>query len=196
MAKPYAIASTGQAILSLLASACPRADFPNAQFELYQARNFQSPMDEGIALYLHRITPANNVRNLPPRVAPDGRTYRPAVPIDLHYLLIAWARDTVKQHRLLGWAIRTIEDTPTLTTGVLNQPGPEPDMFYPGESIDMIMETFPIQDMGAIWDVTKPNIPIAVAYTARILELDSSLQISDAGAVQTRDFRAGKLVTA
>src|SRR5262249_40978065 len=124
MAKPYAIAATGQAILSLLSTACPRADFPSAQFELYQARNFQSPMDEGVALYLHRITPANNIRNLPPRVAPDGRKYRPAVPIDLHYLLIAWARDAAKQQRLLGWAIRTIEDTPTLTAGVLNQPGP------------------------------------------------------------------------
>jgi hypothetical protein len=152
-------------------------------------------MDEGVALYLHRITPANNVRNLPPRIAPDGRKYRPAVPIDLHYLVIAWARDAAKQQRLLGWAIRTIEDTPTLTTGVLNQPGPEPDMFYPGESVDLIMETFPIQDMGAIWDVTKPNIPLAVAYTARILQLDSSLEMTDAGAVQTRDLRAGKLVT-
>jgi len=194
MAKPYSIAAAGQAILGLLASACPRADFPAAQFELYQARNFQSPMDEGIALYLHRITPANNIRNLPPRIAPDGRRYRPSVPIDLHYLVIAWARDAVKQQRLLGWAIRTIEDTPTLTAGVLNQPGPEPDMFFPGESLDLIMETFVIQDMGSIWDVTKPNIPLAVAYTARILELDSSLEMTEASVAQTRVFRAGKLV--
>jgi hypothetical protein len=194
MANPYAVASTGQAILSLLASACPRADFPNAQFELYQARNFQTPMEEGIALYLHRITPANNVRNLPPRVAPDGRKFRPSAPIDLHYLIIAWARNAVKQHRLMGWAIRTIEDTPTLTAGVLNQPGPEADMFHPGESIDMIMETFAIQDMGSIWDVTKPNIPLAVAYTARILELDSSLDLTEVGAVQTRVLRSGRPV--
>ncbi len=114
MATAYAVAAVGEAILALLAAARPTPEFAGAQFELYQGRNFATPMEEGICLYLHRITPGSNVRNLPPRVATDGRRFRPSVPVDLHYLLIPWARDAFKQHRLLGWAIRVLEDTRVL----------------------------------------------------------------------------------
>ncbi len=194
MASAYAIAATGQAILGLLASAVPRDEFASAQFELYQAKNFQSPMDEGISLYLHRITPANNIRNLAPRVAPDGRRYRPPVPIDLHYVLTAWGRDAVKQQRLLGWAIRIIEDTPLLPASVLNQHGPETDTFRPTETVDLIMETIAIQDMGSIWEVARHHFQPSAFYTARMLVLDSRFELEDAPAVQTRVFRNGKVL--
>jgi Pvc16 N-terminal domain len=194
MATAYAIAATGQAILGLLASAVPRDEFASAQFELYQAKNFQSPMDEGISLYLHRITPANNIRNLAPRVSPDGRRYRPAVPIDLHYVLTAWARDAVKQQRLLGWAIRIIEDTPILPASVLNQHGPEPDTFRANETVDVIMETLPILDIGSIWEVARHHFQASVFYTARMIVLDSVLEEQAAANVQTRVLRSGKVL--
>ncbi|MCU1254610.1 MAG: hypothetical protein JWM83_909, partial [Candidatus Angelobacter sp.] len=71
MATPNAIAATGQAVLALIAAGISRDEFPSAKFELYQARNFQTPMEEGISLYLYRITPAGEIRNYPPRIAPD-----------------------------------------------------------------------------------------------------------------------------
>src|SRR5207244_6117071 len=111
-ARPFAIAAVGRAILTMLAAAVPKPEFAGAAFELYQSKNLQTPMDEGVSLYLHRVTPANNIRNLPPRVGLDGRRFRPSMPLDLHYLLIAWARDAFKQQRLLGWAMRELEDTP------------------------------------------------------------------------------------
>jgi hypothetical protein len=194
MASPYAIAAVGKAILALLAAACPRPEFAGAEFELYQAKNFQSPMEEGIALYLHRVTPANNIRNMPPRIAPDGRRYRPSLPIDIHFLLVPYARDAFKQQRLLGWAMRTIEDTPILNDSLLNQYGPEPDTFRPGECVDTIMETIAYQDLGSVWDVAKPNVQPAVPYVVRMLQLDSQLEMTEAGLVQTRIFDAGKVV--
>lgn len=196
MATAYAIAATGQAILGLLASAVPRDEFASAQFEIYQAKNFHSPMDEGISLYLYRVTPAPEIRNMPPRVGPDGRRYRPAVPINLHYLLNAWARDSVKQHRLLGWAIRVLDDTPILSAGVLNQAGPETDIFRPDETVDFVMETVSIQDQGAVWEVARHHMQPSVFYVARMLAMDSEIPLTEAGAVQTRVFRPGKVVTA
>jgi hypothetical protein len=151
-------------------------------------------MDEGISLYLHRITPANNIRNLPPRVAPDGRRYRPSLPLDLHYLLTAWGRDAVKQQRLLGWALRELENTPILHASVLNQHGPEPDTFASNESVDLIMETMPILDMGSIWEVARHHHQVSVPYTARMVRIDSEVEITEAGLVQTRVFGAGKVV--
>ena len=68
MASANAIAAVGQAILSLIAGAVPKDEFGSSRFELYQAKDFQAPMEEGISLYLYRITPAGEIRNYPPRV--------------------------------------------------------------------------------------------------------------------------------
>jgi hypothetical protein len=193
MAGAYALAAVGKAILTLLASACPRSDFANAEFELYQAKNFTKPMEEGIALYLHRITPANNIRNLPPRVAPDGTRFRPSLPVDLHYLLIPYAPDAFKQQRLLGWAMRAMEDLTVLNSGLLNQPGPEPDLFADAEAVDVIMETLAIQDIGSVWEAAKPNIQPAVPYIVRMLLLDSAIEMTEGPPVQTRVFGMGEV---
>jgi hypothetical protein len=193
MATANAIAATGQAILGLIAAGVPKDEFLNAKFELYQAKDFQTPMQEGVSLYLYRITPAGEIRNYPPRVAPDGRKYKQLLPINLHYILSAWAQEAAKQQRLLGWAMRILEDTPVLPSGVLNQSGPETDTFRPNEIVDLIMETISIYYMGAIWDVSKPNVQPSVGYIARMVGLESQMEITEAAPVQTREFRNGKV---
>jgi hypothetical protein len=193
MAGAYAVAAVGKAILTLLESACPRTEFASAEFALYQAKDFLKPMEEGIALYLHRVTPANNIRNLPPRTALDGKRYRPSLPVDLHYLLIPYAREALQQQRLLGWAMRAMEDFTILNSGVLNRPGPEPDLFFGNETVDVIMETLAVQDVGSIWEVAKPNIQPAVPYVVRMLLLDSPIEMVEGPAVQTRVFGMGEV---
>ena len=193
MAAPYAVAAVGKAILAVLAAARPTPEFASAAFELYQPKDFLTPMEEGICLYLHRVTPGSNVRNLPPRVAADGRRFRPSVPVDLHYLLVPWARDAFKQHRILGWAVRVLEDTRVLPASLLNQHGPEPDLFGQNESVDLLMQMLPIQDLGSILEVAKPDIHLAVPYLVRMLALDSDVELVDADLVQTREFGMGKV---
>ena len=94
----------------------------------------------------------------------------------------------------LGQAMRIIEDTPVLPAGILNQGGPEDDTFRPNETVDMIMESVSIYDMGAIWDVAKPNVQISIGYVARMIGLESPLELTEAGNVQTRVFRPGKVL--
>lgn len=195
MAGPYAIAAIGKAILSMLAAAVPKPEFAGATFELYQSKHLQSPMEEGVALYLHRLTPGSTLRNLPPRVGLDGRRYRPSIPIDLHYLLIAWARDAFKQQRLLGWAMRTLEDTPLFHASLLNQYGPEPDTFGENEFVDVLLETLTIQDLGTIWDTAKTQMQPCAAYVVRMVAIESRVEMMEADRVQTRVFDMGKVVT-
>jgi hypothetical protein len=103
LATYQAISVTGQAILGLLADACPRPEFASARFDLYQVRDFQSPMEEGVSLFLYRINVSGSRRVLPPTVGPDGRKYRPPIPLDLYYMLTAWSKTAARQQRLLGW---------------------------------------------------------------------------------------------
>ncbi|MDQ1639074.1 MAG: hypothetical protein QOF62_2413 [Pyrinomonadaceae bacterium] len=194
MATTQAIAATGQAILGLLSDACPRTEFSAASFELYQLSNFQSPMAEGISLYLYRLAINGARRNLPPGVGPSGERYRPAVPLDLHYVATAWAPSAVKQQRLLGWAIRLLEDVPILPAGLLNNYGPEPQIFKPSETVEVIQESLSLQDWNNLWSAVKTNPPpLSVGYQARMISIESSVTLPEVS-VQTRELGMGKVL--
>ncbi len=194
MATYTAIAAIGQALVGLLEKSCPKPQFENARFELYQASNFTKPMDEGISLFLYRVTTSMVRRNLPGRVDAQGRRSRRPLPLDLHFLLTPWARSAAQQHRLLGWAMRQIEDTPTLTSSFLNHYGrPETDTFLPGETVTLVFDPLSIQDLLNIWEIGKPNIQVSVTYVARLVTIESALFEEEAAPVQTRAFQHERL---
>jgi hypothetical protein len=187
MAGYPAIAATSEAILGLVQRAAAGSEFAGVMFKHYQASSFEQPMQEGIALYLYRVT-VNGNRNLPARVGLDGRRFAPPIPLDLHYLVIAWATDAIRQQRLLGFAIRAIEDTPILPAGFLNQHGPEADVFRDEESVEVVLEVLSVQDASEIWDVAQSKEQVSATYVARMVEIDSSLPVADLGLVQTREL--------
>jgi hypothetical protein len=193
MASYHAIAAVGQAILGLLDDACPRDEFPAAQFALFQAADFQNPqLKEGISLYLYRVIVNGTQRNRPARVGPDGRRYRPSLPLDLHYLLTPWAGTAVRQQRMLGWCMRLLEDMAILPAGLLNHPGPEPDTFLASETVELVCEPISLQDMANIWEAFKNSLQLSAAYVARLVLIDSTLELGEGPPVQTRVFNAGK----
>lgn len=194
MARHQAIAATGQALISLLADAHP-TEFDGAGFELYQVKDFQSPMDEGVSLYLYRIAVNGSRRNLPPTIGVDGKKYRPPIPLDLHYLLTAWAKTAGRQQRLLAWAIRTLQDVPVLPASFLNNYAPEHDVFRTNEAIELIFDTLTLQDMNNLWSVMKSPPPLSVSYIVRMIAVESEVPMEDAREVQTRGFDVGQLVT-
>ena len=191
MATSQAIAATGQAIIALLANACPKPEFAAARFELYQLIDFQTPMEEGVSLYLYRVAASGSRRNLPPTVGPNGERFRPPIPLDLHYIASAWAKTAVKQQRLLGWLIRLLEDVTILPVGLLNNTGPEAQIFKPNETVEVIMDQITLQDWNNLWSTTKANPPLSIGYVARMVVIDSTLAMTEVP-VQTREFGFGK----
>ena len=64
MATYHAVAAVGEAIRRLLEDACPRGEFPAAQFALIQAGDLQTaPMKEGVSLFLYRVAVNGAGRN-------------------------------------------------------------------------------------------------------------------------------------
>jgi len=192
VAKAQAIAVTGQTILGLLADNIPKSEFTNARFELYQPANFFPPMDEGISLFLYRVEVNSSLRNLPAKTGLDGITRRPPLPLDLYYLLTVWAKDTVKQQRVLGWAMRTLEDSPVLSAGRLNHFGTETDVFQPGEKVEIIFNSLSLQDMSNLWGVFKTGVPTSISYIARVVGIDSTISAEESAPVQTREIDFAK----
>jgi len=167
---------------------CPRAEFPDAQFELYQTIDFQKPMSDGVSIYLWRIAVNTSLRNLPPRVDINGNRYRPSLPLDLFYAIGVWGRTSLQQQRLLGWIMRTLEDLPILASGVLNHHLPEVDTFRSSETVEFVCEPLNVQDLSTLWDLFKPHVPLFATYVARLVTLDSTVQLVQARDVQTRAF--------
>jgi hypothetical protein len=185
-----AIAATSQAILGLLegAASAPGAEFAGTSFELYRGTDLRSPMTDGVSLYLHRVVVNTERRNLPPRVGPDGRRRRPALPLDLHYLLTAWAEKADRQQRLLGWSMRVLEDTPILPAGLLNHFGPEHDVFRPDETVEVLLEPISMQDMSDVWEGADAQREASATYLARVVELESFDTQPQGALVQTREL--------
>ena len=193
MAKAQAIAVTGQTILGLLADNIPKSEFTNARFELYQTINFSPPMEEGISLFLYRVEVNSSLRNLPAKTGLDGVVRRPPLPLDLYYLLTVWAKDTVKQQRILGWAMRTLEDSPVLSAARLNHFGTEANVFQPNEKVEIVFNSLSLQDMSNIWSAFKIALPTSVAYIARVVGIDSTILAEESAPVQTREMDFAKV---
>jgi uncharacterized protein DUF4255 len=187
VASYQAIAAVSRAIRGLLDLACPRPEFDGAQFKVYQAADFQNPMDEGVSLYLYRVSSSSR-RNLPSRIGPNGETYRPPLPLDLYYMLTAWGRTFEKQQGLLGFCIRELGNMPILPSGLLNHFGPERDVFSEGEAVELVFETLTLQDFSNIWEPLKPNLQPSATYVARMVSIESTVEMPGGGYVQTRRF--------
>jgi hypothetical protein len=193
MATFRAIAAVGEGVRRLLEGACPRADFPTAEFALIQTGQLLTPpMKEGVSLFLYRVSINGAGRNRAVRVRQDGTRFRPSLPVDLYYLLTPWAESALRQQRLLGWAMRTLEDTPILPAGMLNQAGPEIDTFGPSETVELVGEPLSVIDTANIWEALKANWQLSVAYVARLVAIDSEIDFTDGARVQTREFEIAK----
>jgi hypothetical protein len=194
MASLQAIAVVGNTLRNLLAEGCPRDIFPGAQFRLAQGANLAgSPFtDLGVTVYLYRVDFSTTRRNLPPRIKPNGDRLKPPTPLDLHFLITAWARSAEQQWALLAWAIRTFEDSNVLPAGLLNQnagsapDGTSPVVFSDDEAVELVGENLSLQDMVSTWEVAKSNQQPSASFVVRSVLIDSTIVVIAGKPVQTR----------
>jgi hypothetical protein len=196
MAGFRAITAVSDAIVHLLESQYSPADFDDAslQFKVYLARDFtNTPMDAGVSVFLYRIYPNGTYRTPPGRLGPDGRRQRPMLPIDMHLLLTAWAKDASLQHAIAGWMMRTLEDTPSLPPGLLNHR--YPGTFQPDETVELCLTELTTEELFRIWEVIVSNAyQISVPYVARNVRIESIQRLYQGEPVQERVMDYQKLI--
>ncbi len=189
MANYRAIAATGAALAGLIRDRYPRDEFgPGLDISLYQTRNFDTPMQDGFSIYLFRVAVNGTLRNRNPRRAPDGRRFRPSLPLDLQFMITPWAEDVEQQLRMLGWVMRLMEDVGVLSAGHLNHYLPESDTFQPNEGLEIICDPLTLTDYLTLWDRLR-RLPASATYTFRSVLVDSTIPVEDGVApAQTRRF--------
>jgi hypothetical protein len=191
MARYHGIAATSNAIRLLLENAAATSEWSGGSFELYQAEQLQKPLDgtkPKISVYLYRVLLSTVRRDRGFRIGPDGRRYRPSIPLDLHYLVTAWSSDAKTAHQLLGWAIRVLDDTPVLPVGLLNAYQAGLEVFGPDETVELVWEPLSLTDLYDIWQVSAQSQAPSASYVARMVMLDSDVALDDGELVHMREF--------
>jgi uncharacterized protein DUF4255 len=192
VASHVAIASTCEAIVRVLRANFDRTEFNNAtlDFQVYVADNFLQPMDQGVSVMLYRIYHNSSHRSPAGRVI-DGQRQRTKLPVDLHFLLTAWAKTASRQHEIAGWMMRVFEDNPTLPASLLN--AYQQDVFRDDEAVEIVLAELSTEDMFHIWEVMIQHVyQLSVPYVARRVLIESSQLIENLPLVRERtaDARA------
>lgn len=189
MATYPAIAAISETILDVLRRAAgDHREFEDLELAHYSSGDLQRSLTHGVSLLLHRVTLSQHRRATPPREGPDGTRYRPSLPIDLHYLLTAWAGDAVSQQRLLAWSALVLDGMQILPATLLNRVGPEPDVFRPDETAELVWETVPPQEIAELWDGARANRQPSMTYVVRMVSIDSPVPLAEGRPVQARQF--------
>lgn len=181
MAHYRAITAVCESVLGLLQAHYRPEDFnQELSFQVYLAKDFATPMSAGVSLFLYRIFPNGTHRTPAGRLTAEGRRQKPQLPLDLHFILTAWASDATLQHAIVGWMMRVIEDSPLLTAALLN--AQVPGVFNADEAVELSLTELTTEDLLRMWEALVQNVyQISIPYVARNVRIESTDVTSPGG---------------
>lgn len=197
MADSRAIAAVCQAVVNLLEAEAALDTFgppppPALSFEVYTAANFADHMTAGVSLFPYRIYYDGVHRTPAGRIDPDGRRHRSRLPLNLHFMLTAWADHGSLQNVLAGWMLRVMEDNPVLSATWLNTAFDEP-VFDPDETVEIVPADLSTEDLFRIWDVLIQDVyQLSVPFVARGIRIDSRHLEHGGEPVRQREIAAAR----
>lgn len=92
----------------------------------------------------------------------DGRAH---LPVDLHYLMTAWADNAESEHLLLGRTMQIIEEVGALS-GPLLWPDAE---WLSGEAVQLYLEDVATDDLMRTFESLTCDFRLSIPYLARIV---------------------------
>jgi hypothetical protein len=123
-----------------------------------------SPAQPTVTIFLYRVTVNPEMRNGPRRTLADGRVTRPLLPIELHYLITAWARDTRGELQIIGRIMQVLYERAELGAADLQGGSWERD-----DSVQLVFESLPMEDHYRVWDTTEVPYRLSLTYMARVI---------------------------
>jgi len=120
-----------------------------------------------LTIFLYRVDFNKQVRASWSAVGSvDGRGH---LPLDLHFLLTAWAADAEKELLILGRALQAMEGMPILSGPLLYASGG----FAPNETVQVVLEEVSTEAVMRTFDSLPTDYKLSVPYVARVVRLDT-----------------------
>ena len=131
-----------------------------------------------LSLYLYRVDQDGHLRNQP--WLPDGQTGQryPPMPLKLCYLITPLKSDEDQNQLMLGRILQFFHDQPVLDS----LDGTPLDSSHGGNSAEMriTFESLSMEELSQIWNALRADFRLSVAYSVRIVAIDSAQAVVDA----------------
>ncbi|HEV7762594.1 MAG TPA: DUF4255 domain-containing protein [Acidimicrobiales bacterium] len=191
MATFRGLAAVGTGVLTLLEDAWARDPFVPETMEtsLIRAEDLKErPFEFGVTVYVYRVAVNGTQRTPVPTVTATATTprRRRPLPVEVDLVVTAWGLSAERELELLGWCMRAIDDEPLLSPAVLNRA--VPGVFGPSETAELVANPLPLDEYYRLWDALPWDYQLSAAYTARVVRLESSRTVTEAGPVLERDL--------
>ncbi len=180
MATFTAISATGKTLERLL-NACFAVDKPHptktVKAALVQTDDFDKTNGNSViqqkapllSIFLYRVEIDPVMRAGYAAIGSlDGRAH---LPLDLHYLVSAWAEAAEFEHDILGSAMTCLETTPILQ-GPLLHPS---TAWEPNEALQIGPEDLGTDQLMRIFDSLEAGYCASVAYRVRVVRLEGTV---------------------
>ena len=183
MANFAAIAAAGRSIERMLNAAFEDdepVDTKKTRAVLVRTNDFQEANlttnigSPALSIFLYRVDFNKIMRSAWSAVGMlDGRGH---LPLDLHFMLTAWADNAEFELRILGKALQSIETSPILS-GPLLHPSAG---WAPNESVQLALEEISTEAVMRIFDSLPTDYRLSVPYVARVARIDGRRAQPDA----------------
>ncbi|MET7970986.1 DUF4255 domain-containing protein [Micromonospora sp. NPDC005305] len=94
--------------------------------------------------------------------AVDGRAH---LPVDLHFLLTAWADNAEHEHQIIGRAIQLLEELGALSGPLLHPDGD----WTANEAVQLYLEDISTDDLMRTFDSLTCDFRLSIPYVARVV---------------------------
>lgn len=168
------VAAVGKSLERLLTAAFsePPVPVPGKTTKAVLARtedfdqNALNPITRpALSLFLYRVDFNKTMRAAWSGVGfHDGKAH---LPLDLHFLITAWADNAEHEHSILGRALQCLETSPILSGPHLHVSGG----FAPNEAVQVVMSEITTEEVMRTFDSLPTDYRLSVPYIARVVQL-------------------------
>ena len=170
MATVDVIRDLGDTLLYLLRNSIDSAIVSPSNIVLSTPDDFNPNPDQPvITVFLYRIAVNAELRNSPKRTLPDGSITRPLIPLEIYYMITPWARITSDEYRIVGRVLQCMYDNPELGSSQL-----QGTSWASEDSVQIILESLPIDDHYRIWDSSNLPYRLSLTYLVRVIGIEPS----------------------
>lgn len=130
-------------------------------------------MQVNVLLYQASLDP--QLRNQLPLTVLPGETGDPALPLSLHYLVTPYVADgdDIAAHRMLGGALRVLNEHPALTRDELAQIAPYSNVADDVEQLTINWQGLEEKDIYSLWSAFQSPYRLSAAFEVRVITIDS-----------------------
>jgi uncharacterized protein DUF4255 len=167
MAGADAVRDVADTLVFLLRAGIPAVDPTKITVATPDEFNgLRDPLKPNITIFLYRIAVNPQMRNNPRRAKADGTIQPTPLPLELSFLITAWAKETRDEVKLIGRILQVLYDHREL--GAADLVGATWDK---DDTVQLILESLPLEDHYRIWDANEVAYRLSLTYMARVVGL-------------------------